>query len=117
MKRSLFLVALLLPVLSLPAHAQAETFNGCFVPTIGAFYLIKRTGLPSACVAAGHIEVTWTGSGAPADGSITAVKLADGAVVTIKIADGAVSGAKLADGAVTSAKIASAAVGTGQIAD
>lgn len=40
---------------------QAQTISGCYVPTIGAFYLIKQTGLPATCLAAGHTEVTLVG--------------------------------------------------------
>jgi hypothetical protein len=131
-----------------PAAAQTPTtFNACYVPVVGAVYLIKQTGLPNACLATAHVEITWTqGPGEPADGTITAVKLADGAVVTLKLADGAVTAAKLAagavgtaqladgsvtsaklgpdvgesvlgDGAVTTAKLADAAVSTAKVAD
>lgn len=108
---SLSAVLTLLPAAGVPVQAQApETYNACFVPTVGAIYLIKRTGLLSACVAPAHVEITWTAGAVLADGSVTAVKVADGAIITIKLADGAVTAAKLAAGAVGTVQIADGAV-------
>lgn len=63
----------------------------------------------------------------PADGSVTAAKIATNAVTTAKIIDGAVTTAKIAagaidtteiaDGAVTQAKIATGAVDTAELVD
>lgn len=109
------------------AAAAQETFHACYVPDVGAVYMIKIQGLPQACLSTSHVEFSWTSASAPtdssittlmlADGSVTEAKLADAAVSQIKLADGAVSEAKLADGAVTQAKLADAAVGSAQVAD
>jgi hypothetical protein len=110
----------------------AQTFEACYVPEVGAIYLIKLPGLPQACLSNTHVLITWTEG--VADGTVTTVKLADGAVTTVKLADSVVTAAKLTlgaigtaalqDGAVTSAKLASGAVtipdgavGTAQLAD
>jgi len=96
------------------ASAQApKTFFACYVPAVGAMYLIKATGVPSACLTSSHVEITWT-EGSLADGGATTAKLADGAVTTVKLADGAVTAAKLSadvnsaivsDGSITPAKL------------
>jgi Chaperone of endosialidase/Head domain of trimeric autotransporter adhesin len=106
--------------------AQSQTFSACYVPQVGAVYMIKLPGLPTACLSANHVEINWT-EGSLGDGAVTTAKLADGAVVTVKLADGAVTLAKLAneavgsaqiaDGAVTGADLAPGAVGTSQLAD
>jgi hypothetical protein len=63
------LAAVLLVVPTRPATAQPATFFACFVPSVGAIYMIKRTGLPQACLGATHVEITWTdGAGAVALG-------------------------------------------------
>lgn len=98
--------ALLAPVAALAQTPR--TFTACYVPDVGAVYMIKETGLPAACLAASHVEFSWT------DGSSD---LADGAVVTAKLADGAVTTLKLADLAVTATKIDDGAVGTTALAD
>ena len=65
-------IALALGVLS-PRVAEAqqpETF-ACYVPDVGAIYLIKLHGLPTACLSATHVEITLVG-GDPTYGSSTA---------------------------------------------
>jgi hypothetical protein len=42
------------------AQTSPTVFTACYVPVVGALYRIKATGLPSACVAANHVEFTWT---------------------------------------------------------
>src|SRR5690606_27124892 len=74
-----------------------------------ALYVIRLAGLPDQCLAAGHVEITWS-EGGP-------VEIADGAVSTAKLADAAVTAAKLADGEVTAAKLAAAAVTTTALAN
>jgi hypothetical protein len=71
-----------------PAGAQGTTYTACYVPSVGAVYLIKRSGLPSACLSTAHVEFSWTEGGAVADGSVTTAKIVDGAVTTAKIAAG-----------------------------
>lgn len=44
------------------AGAQA-TFTACYVPDVGAIYLIQRTGLPTACLAAEHQQISWNEGG------------------------------------------------------
>jgi hypothetical protein len=75
-----------------PLSAQAPTtFNACFVPAVGALYLIGLAGLPSACLG-NHVAVSWTEGGALADGAVTTDKIADGAVTAEKLAAGLGSG-------------------------
>src|SRR5437773_289848 len=103
-------------LLTSPATAQT-TYHACYVPSVGALYMIKVTGLPATCLATGHVEIAWADGSVPADGSITTHKLADGAATTPKLGDAAVTVAKLADNAVTSAKILDGAVTSGDILD
>lgn len=106
----------------------AAMFSACYVPGVGAIYMIKQQGLPSACLSNAHAEISWKdGGGELPDGAVLTVKLANGAVTTAKIEDlaitveklavGAVTGAKLADGAVSSDKIADGAVSGVKLAD
>ncbi len=55
-------VVLVCGAVGTPLAAQAPEFSACYVPAVGAVYLIKRAGLPGACVAAGHLEIGWTGA-------------------------------------------------------
>src|SRR6266566_5543291 len=50
--------------------AQSSAFAACYVPQVGAMYLIKRTGLPSACLASAHVEIGWTQGGADSLGTL-----------------------------------------------
>jgi hypothetical protein len=77
------------------ARASAQTYEACYVPSVGAVYLIKQAGLPGACLASAHVPFTWTLAPTLADGSVTTAKLADNAATSAKIADGAVTEAKL----------------------
>ena len=43
-----------------PLDAQ-ETYQACYVPQVGVVYLTNLPGLPTACVAAGHIPITLGG--------------------------------------------------------
>ena len=99
------------------AAAQATTFHACYVPTVGAMYMIKLSGVPPACLSTAHVEISWTDSGGVANGSVTTAKLADGAVTTIKLAAAAVGSAQVLDGSLTGADLAAGAVGTSQIAN
>lgn len=71
-----------------PAQAQEQTFYACYVPDVGAIYLIKLEGLPGECLSTGHVEISWTegGSATIPDNSITTAKLVDLAVTTAKLA-------------------------------
>jgi len=121
-------VALVVGTVSVrPVAAQVNTFHACYVPTVGAMYMIKLTGLPPTCLSPSHTEIIWTDSGGVANGSITTLKLADTAVTTIKLAPAAVTAAQLASGAVGSAQVqdgsitgtdlAANAVGSAQLAN
>lgn len=121
-------VPVLLATFGLASAATAqETFHACYVPEVGAVYMIKIQGLPQACLSSSHVEFSWTSASAAtdssittimlADGSVTEAKLAAGAVSQTKIANGAVAEANLADGAVAQAKIADGAVAEGKLAD
>ncbi|UCG89515.1 MAG: hypothetical protein JSW71_07065 [Gemmatimonadota bacterium] len=96
------------------AQAQAQgpqTFFVCYVPDVGAMYLIQLPGLPTECLSVSHVEISWTEGGTEvADGSITTLKLADGAVTTPKLANAAVGTPELADGAVTEVKLSTSVV-------
>ncbi len=95
-----------------------QTFHACYVPNVGAVYLIRISGLPSACLSASHVEISWTeGAGEIEDGAITTAKLADGAVTAAKIASEAVGSQQVADNSLTAGDLAPNAVGTSEIAD
>jgi hypothetical protein len=131
----LFVVSLAMTVLlSRPASAQngdPRTFRACFVPTVGAMYLIGEEGLPETCLSEIHEEIQWTEDGDGTvtilDGSVTTAKLASDAVTSEKIANGAVGSSEIANGAVqtddvadeaiTAVKLADGAVGSDQLAD
>lgn len=102
--------------MTIPAGITAQqTYEACYVPGVGAIYLIKQADLPAACLAEGHIAFRWT-DGAAADGEITTAKLADGSVVTVKLADAAVTAVKLAAAAVGPAALADGAVSEAKLA-
>lgn len=63
----------------------------------------------SAAAAAASAALSASYVGAPADNTVSTIKIQNGAVTTAKLADGAVTTAKLADGAVTSTKMATGA--------
>jgi hypothetical protein len=73
--RAASLIAVL-TIAAAPRSAAAQQVNACYVPSVGAVYLIGLPGLLTACLPS-HLPVT-LGGGALADGSVTAVKLADG---------------------------------------
>src|SRR2546426_6749405 len=80
-----------LALAGVPGRAPAQqSFNACYVPCVGAVYLIGLTGLPTACLGTSHVQVT-LGGGALADGSVTAVKLADDAASLTKVSGGAMA--------------------------
>jgi len=62
-------------VLAGPADAQGTTFNVCYVPQVGAMYLIKRASLPTACLSTAHTEISWTTS---AGGTVTSITAGPG---------------------------------------
>jgi hypothetical protein len=100
----------------LSAQEEAQTFRACYVPRVGAIYLLDLPGLPTGCLSSEHQEIAWTegtpvapgsvGTDLLADGSVTAPKLADGAVAAAAIAVDAVTSAAIADGTVTAADLA-----------
>ena len=48
---------------SIPSGAEArQSFAACYVPEVGAMYLIQRDGLPSACMGNDHVQVSWNDS-------------------------------------------------------
>lgn len=102
-----------------------QTFRACYVPQVGAMYLLDLPGLPNECLSTEHEEISWIeGNGPPEpvttadidDGAVASPKLADGAVTATKLAEGAVTATKLADGAVTGAGIADDAVQSHHVA-
>lgn len=88
-----------------------RTFTACYVPGVGAMYMVGEPGLPSGCLSQNHEQISWTEG---QDGTVT---LEDGAVNTAMLADGAVTALKLADAAVTTDKISPGAVASDQLAD
>lgn len=50
-------------LVSMPAGADAQTFDACYVPEVGAIYLINQTGLPTQCLASNHVPVSWSEGG------------------------------------------------------
>lgn len=110
----------------------AQAINACYVPAVGAVYLVGLTGLATTCVAPGHVAINLSSGGITLrEGDVTTAHLADGAVTTAKIAAGtsvdllggiAASGFALAshthsssgiaDGAITQTKLATNAVGS-----
>src|SRR2546425_1834994 len=111
-------VALALGVVLLRSAATQTptTFYACYVPSVGAMYMIKLAGLPTACLSTAHVQIDWTEGGAVPDGSITTPKLADRAVTTAKLDNAAVTLTKLATNSVGSAQIVDDAVGSADIA-
>ena len=109
--RLLVLSALALVLaLSAPRGVQAQeaqTFDACYVPEVGALYLINLPGLPEECLSENHVAVSWTEGEELADGAVTTEKLADGAVTAGKLEAAAVTSDALADGAVTPEKLGS----------
>jgi hypothetical protein len=52
------------------------TITACFVPIVGAIYLIKVPGLPSACLGPTHVEISWTDGAIPFGGTGAATSVA-----------------------------------------
>ncbi len=101
-----------------PAGARAQqTFQACYVPAVGAMYLIGLPGLPTACLSANHQMISWTeGGDSIADGSVTEQKLAfdpatqaelDAHVAGDVSCSGCVGGGDLQNGGVSRAKLGS----------
>ena len=58
------LAALCALCLARPAAAQAPTtYQACYVPSLGALYLIGLPGLPTACLSTTHVAISWTSGG------------------------------------------------------
>ena len=74
--RIVMLVTVLASTTGGAAVAQGGPFSACYVPAVGAMYLIKRTGLPAACLVPAHLEIGWSdGAGA---GTLTGVTAGPG---------------------------------------
>ena len=99
-----------------PAGGQ-QSFRACYVPAVGAIYMIGLSGLPSECLSGEHEEITWTEGGAVGAGEVGTTHLADGAVTGPKLADRAVTTQKIALDAITTDEIAPNSVATVEIAD
>lgn len=66
-----------------------QAINACYVPAVGALYLVGLTGLSTTCVAPGHVAINLSsGSTTLGEGVVATANLADGAVTTAKIAAG-----------------------------
>ena len=114
--RGAAIVALL--TIGLATGGQAQALNACYVPNVGALYLVGLPGLPGSCLTTSHVGVNLSsGTTALADGAVTTAKIADGAVTGVKIGAGAIGAAHIATDAVGGAEIAAAAVGTAELVD
>ncbi len=97
------------------AMGSAQAVNACYVPNVGAIYLVGLTGLPTACLNSNHVAIALGGAALP-DGSVSTVKIADGAVTGPKLGPAAVGAGNLAPNAVQAGNIGPNAVGSPQIA-
>jgi hypothetical protein len=68
--RSILLGVALLTIWTMRASAQTG-LEACYVPGVGAIYLIKLEGLPQACLATSHVAVNLSGAGGGDHGSLT----------------------------------------------
>lgn len=111
-------VALLLLVASFGESQAQQTFRACYVPAVGAMYLLDLPGLPTECLSQEHEEISWS-EGTPSaeveDGSVTTPKLADAAVTKAKISADAVDGDQVQDSVIEGRHLATNSVGPEQI--
>ncbi len=40
--------------------AQTTVLFACYVPNVGAIYMIQLTGLPVNCLSPTHVEISWS---------------------------------------------------------
>ena len=83
------------------AAQEATEFYACYVPEVGAMYLINLPGLPADCLSENHEPISWRDGGDLAPGSVAAEHLASRSVTSEALADGAVGSRELASGAVS----------------
>lgn len=94
------LLCALVPATAL--HAQAPVkFSACYVPQIGAMYLVNLPGLPAACLSPNHNPIVWTDG--LDDGAVTAAKMANNSVGSAQVINGSIAQADLAAGIVAGA--------------
>ena len=67
--------------------AAAQQLSACYVPTVGAVYLVGQPNLPGACLAQAHVPIT-LGTGTIADGAVTGAKLANDPGSLAKVSGG-----------------------------
>ena len=59
---STFAVAMVIASTLTPGEAEAQQpTTACYVPNVGAIYLIGEPGLPSACLDGSHVQITLAG--------------------------------------------------------
>src|SRR5205809_5828994 len=68
--------------------AAAQQLSACYVPSVGAVYLVGLPNLPGACLAAAHVPIS-LGTGTIADGAVTPAKLATDQASLGKVSGGA----------------------------
>lgn len=97
------------------ATSSAQAVNACYVPNVGAIYLVGLTGLPTACLSASHVAIALGGASLP-DGSVTSIKIADAAITRPKLGPQAVGPGNIGPGAVQAGNLAPASVQPGNLA-
>ena len=100
---------------SLAAQETTE-FQACYVPEVGAMYLINLPGLPTDCLSENHEPVSWRDGEGLGPGSVTSEHLAPRSVTSESIENGAVDSRTLAPGAVGAQALADNAVTPGKLA-
>lgn len=115
MYRTLLLAVISLTLVAQPIDGQT-TFDACYVPEVGALYLIGLPGLPTECLSSNHQPVSWSdGTSGIEAGSVGTNELADAAVTTAKLAEASVATSKIGPAAITTATLADEAVGTAKL--
>lgn len=94
--KALVLTLALCAMTTTPVDAQeSQSYRACFVPQVGAMYLLDLPGLPTACLSEGHEEIAWSEGGSLPDASVTSSMISMDAVDSTHIAADAVGPSEL----------------------